>query len=644
MISAVLGNASNRSHFRKSFWWDDHYGLQNYLRYICGAPMFCNNNGAGEDFPAIIEWEDAPENHVEALKRWKKARRHFLEIQEEVNNELSRLQNIHDLYSEICQHDLEIRECEETIVQFEGELQELNESLKQAEWDVSQKRISLEAWTLKINELKIRKPGFFRRLFWPSIYREWVHANSVTEKAVQFAEKEMVQANEKYCHFREVQVVLEKRILEKKEVLKQLSEQKIRKSTCYSDYALKYAGTFIDATYFSQSHEQRQIITPWLDSRIARLRGDLFEAAMALHKAFIDGAAKQIRHNCGVFMDDYGAKPLGTPEKDALISDLWATFFLIVPVVSTTFASFGTMFSGVGREELGWLLIDEAGQALPQAAVGALLRSKRAVIVGDPMQIEPIVVLPDSLTKEICNHFGVNASIYNPPEASVQTLADRAATYVGCFETLNGTREVGVPLLVHRRCSDPMFSISNTIAYENMMVQGKVPKPSSIIQAAGPSRWIHVVGSSSDKWSRKEGQEVVALLHTIRNGGCEPDLYIITPFVDVRNGLRSLLRTSSVLEGWVDEPYQWIINHIGTVHTAQGREAEVVIFVLGAPEQGQAGARFWAGKTPNLLNVAVTRAKEAFYVVGNAELWRDCGVFRTLDKKLRFPSVFPKNK
>jgi len=69
---------------------------------------------------------------------------------------------------------------------------------------------------------------------------------------------------------------------------------------------------------------------------------------------------------------------------------------------------------------------------------------------------------------------------------------------------------------------------------------------------------------------------------------------------------------------------------IGTVHTVQGREAEVVIFILGAPDPEQNGARDWAGKTPNLLNVAATRAKETLYVVGNRGLWQRAGLFRDL--------------
>jgi superfamily I DNA and/or RNA helicase len=79
---------------------------------------------------------------------------------------------------------------------------------------------------------------------------------------------------------------------------------------------------------------------------------------------------------------------------------------------------------------------------------------------------------------------------------------------------------------------------------------------------------------------------------------------------------------------------QWLIERVGTVHTAQGREAEAVIIVLGAPNPSQHGARGWAGGRPNILNVAVTRAKDVVYVVGNRKLWREAGVFGDLNKFL----------
>ena len=123
---------------------------------------------------------------------------------------------------------------------------------------------------------------------------------------------------------------------------------------------------------------------------------------MALHRAFIDAAAKPLRHNIGALMNVFTTQTLGDVEKQALLPDLWASLFLVVPLISTTFASVNRMLGKLPLESLGWLLVDEAGQALPQSAVGALLRTRRAVIVGDPVQIEPVVVLPNTLTNAIC--------------------------------------------------------------------------------------------------------------------------------------------------------------------------------------------------------------------------------------------------
>jgi superfamily I DNA and/or RNA helicase len=98
--------------------------------------------------------------------------------------------------------------------------------------------------------------------------------------------------------------------------------------------------------------------------------------------------------------------------------------------------------------------------------------------------------------------------------------------------------------------------------------------------------------------------------------------------------MRALIRQSGILEGWVNDIASWPYERVGTVHTVQGREAEAVIFLLGAPNPDQRGARSWAGSKPNLLNVAITRAKEAIYVVGNREQWKVAGHFQKLSNGL----------
>lgn len=124
------------------------------------------------------------------------------------------------------------------------------------------------------------------------------------------------------------------------------------------------------------------------------------------------------------------------------------------------------------------------------------------------------------------------------------------------------------------------------------------------------------------------------MLAQLKAAGVPADLYLVTPFVVVQDGLRNLIWKSKILEGWVENPKRWPYERVGTVHTVQGREAEAVVFVLGAPLANQAGARGWAGGMPNLLNVAVSRAKEVLYVVGNRDLWKEAGVFCELENRI----------
>ncbi len=205
--------------------------------------------------------------------------------------------------------------------------------------------------------------------------------------------------------------------------------------------------------------------------------------------------------------------------------------------------------------------------------------------------------------------------------------------YCAKFPIGSGHRDVGAPLLVHRRCDSPMFDISNEIAYSNLMVQAK--RASKANPPLGPSSWIDVVGKPGpDKWCADEAAVLVDMLQKLRTSGANADFYVVTPFVIVQDNLRQELLRSGVLSGWVDRPDAWVWEHVGTVHTVQGREAGTVFFVLGAQASSQNGARNWAGSRPNLVNVAVTRAKTSLYVIGNRSLWKTAAVFSVLHRFL----------
>ncbi|KQQ59556.1 hypothetical protein ASF69_10410 [Rhizobium sp. Leaf311] len=46
---------------------------------------------------------------------------------------------------------------------------------------------------------------------------------------------------------------------------------------------------------------------------------------MRLHRAFIDASAERLRQNLSVFMETFRTRTLGSPERDALIPDLWSS-------------------------------------------------------------------------------------------------------------------------------------------------------------------------------------------------------------------------------------------------------------------------------------------------------------------------------
>jgi hypothetical protein len=638
LIAAVLGNGANRAKFRQKFWWDDDTGMSRYLQFAAGTPtMITGTDEHGKKFerpPIIIKNEKPPSDKMEALHRWKKARQEYQETQRKAKKILDDAELAARLPEKLLKMHSDLEESKNALDALAQNENAVRENITEAE----KQHASLAGYYSQCldmaQEIKGRKPGWLTCLLRLQDFRIWA--------------QEYRLASEKADNANQSKITAEKRLLTSQHELQRIQQSAINLNTnaailkvdlerCKSELLRVQSilgGVQIDESYFALSHKDRQLASPWLGSAASKVRDELFEAAIRLHRAFIDAAARPLRHNLGLLMDSFGTRSFGTAEKDAITPHLWSSLFLIVPVVSTTFASVNRMFNRISPDEFGWLLVDEAGQALPQAAVGALMRCKRAVVVGDPLQVEPVVVLPEKLTEALCKEFKIDASHFNAPAASTQTLADSATSYFSTFETKMGSRDIGVPLLVHRRCADPMFSISNAIAYENLMVQEKSPKLSAIADVLGPATWHHVSGEGQDKWCESEGEYVLNMLKKLKLSGVQPNLYIVTPFVVVQDRLREHVRRSGLLDNWVENSSRWPYERIGTVHTVQGREAEAVILVLGAPLAHQTGARGWAGGRPNILNVAVSRAQEVLYVVGNRDLWSKVGVFSELDDRL----------
>ncbi|RYZ37546.1 MAG: hypothetical protein EOO71_27520 [Myxococcaceae bacterium] len=92
-------------------------------------------------------------------------------------------------------------------------------------------------------------------------------------------------------------------------------------------------------------------------------------------------------------------------------------------------------------------------------------------------------------------------------------------------------------------------------------------------------------------------------------------------FETVADHLRRLILQGGVLRGQVDDPEAWVQSRVGVIDALNGRDAEAVLFVLGASADAQRKERDWAARQLNPLNATVTRAREQLYVVGHRKLW-----------------------
>jgi hypothetical protein len=620
LMAAKLGSAANRHEFFQRFWHDKDWGLSEWLDRAWSPRQ---RRFEGRE-PSLLCRLDPPPAPHEAKARWRKARAEFRDA-------LERSRRLRAGLEEIAQSQDRRRLLEagrpglvDGIAAIEDEHRDAARALDVAESRCRDVRAAEDRERAMLAALQGTKPGFVARLFGT---RAWQgYQQSVRDRLTESDRRGRAAADAYRDRDVALAVVeaLDARIHAGRQALMDLDAQlgaiaaKLEIAQADPDRAVPAPG------FWAQSEHDLQTAAPWNAGEFRSARDALFAAAVRLHQAFVTAGVQAIKPALNAVIGAHRGTPATAKE--------WGLFFLLVPVVSTTFASLARMFPTLEEGSIGWLLLDEAGQACPQHALGAIWRARRAVVIGDPLQIPPVVPLGENMTARIFASQGIAAEGWSAPDHSAQSLADRASRIQGRFPAIDGNPEkprvTGFPLLVHRRCDDPMFGISNRIGYGNRMIHATIDGESPVRSLLGGSAWIDVDGPSKGKWVEDEGLVVDRALRLILQAGNGlPDLYVISPFRDPVRNLKKLLKGRDGALAGMAGAGDWIERHVGTIHTFQGKEAEGVILLLGAGRGAKAGSRAWAGQTPNMLNVAVTRAKRCFYIVGNRTLWKGAGFF-----------------
>lgn len=579
-------------------------------------------------FAKLLQDENSNIGYQELMKKWKEHQQAFLdELKnvENLKNESIKAFEVYKDYEEYVQREYSLKDdaqnVKDQIQKIELEVKDNKNTLENLEGQINDNDKQLAVINDLIQSIQASNKGFLNKLksyISPKEDEQFQEYNNEKQqlltKKLELEKSKSTQQSEIASKEKEKdQLTLEfKHIQEKLDQINQKSAQ-------LEEYRANSSITIPSKDFWDkENYDERQVSNLWTSDELQYRRAMLFLRSMILHKLLL------IVNNTTIYyaIQDFKNRRKFIDSKPEIVYNAWNVMHLIFPIVSTTFASFKSMYQGVPSDFIDYLFIDEAGQAVPQAAVGALYRSKNVIAVGDPIQIEPVVTLESHLIDNIRKSYNIPERLLSK-EASVQSVADNANKY-GFWKSDTTDEEqktwIGIPLWVHRRCLNPMFTIANQIAYNNKMVL-----PSNI-KKIGKTGWHDVSGTSIHKQYVKEhGEKVVDLLakdweEALKDGNVEPSSFVISPFSAVQSKIKGLAK--SKLPGMIDVDSEkikkWINKSIGTVHTFQGKEAQKVYFVVGT-DNTQDGAVNWSCEKPNLLNVAVTRAKKEFYVIGDLQ-------------------------
>ena len=320
----------------------------------------------------------------------------------------------------------------------------------------------------------------------------------------------------------------------------------------------------------------------------------------------------------------------------SMVEPMWSRRMMLTPCAVSTFATLPRKMtcrdnaSGSYRTEylfnhIDLLIVDEAGQVLPEVAGPSFALAKRALVIGDIQQIEPI----SALTAAVDTGNLVEAGLL-PPGGGREAL--QVLDKVGLTSRSGSTMrlaqsacrfhpypelERGLYLFEHRRCLDEIIGFCNALCYKGTLQPMRGRAKDGMLRPMG---YLHIDGmamsAGGSRFNPLEAQTIAAWLAAnaealkARYGKRLEDIVgIVTPFGrqvrEIRNACAAL---------GIDVGRQGMT--VGTVHALQGAERDVVIFSPVYSKHADGG---FIDLSPSMLNVAVSRAKDAFLVFGDMD-------------------------
>lgn len=266
------------------------------------------------------------------------------------------------------------------------------------------------------------------------------------------------------------------------------------------------------------------------------------------------------------------------------------------------------------------VVFDESSQCDIASALPLLFRAKRAVVIGDPMQLSHISGLRRGQDQQLLDKFGLIESF--PHWAySYNSLFDLAAGLV------SGSNIVS--LRDHHRSHADIIEFSNREFYEGKLrVATRYSNLRRPLPDAPGVKWIDVKGaatrpSTGGAENITEAKATAAVLRRlVIDRNYEGSIGVVSPFRAQANIIRQCINDDAELA----DRLLSLGFLVDTVHKFQGDERDVMIFSPVISDDTPQGAVAFLRNNGNLFNVAITRARSQLLVVGDRSACAACEI------------------
>ena len=252
------------------------------------------------------------------------------------------------------------------------------------------------------------------------------------------------------------------------------------------------------------------------------------------------------------------------------------------------------------------VVIDEASQCSIPQALPLLFRARRALIIGDPMQLPHIAEITPQREAAIRKAAGLSAD----------WLESRRLAYRrhSAFDAMERAASRNHLLDEHYRCHPLIADVVNRMFYGGQLTVLTDTRKLKQIDRP-PIVWVPVNGQPTrpprgGSWVNQAEAVKVNECVSFLLGELPPDatVGVVTPFRAQAN----------LIDGhWREEPRVGV----GTAHTFQGGERDAIVLSLVASPQMSAGTIAWLESARNLWNVAISRARAHLIVIGDKPFW-----------------------